>query len=378
MKNDALIPTESSVMTPPANQESTDGNLVDVKMNPVAIAHPQVTTDRVTTDLPNAMTEFPMAAPVVKGLNSMMDNVTSKNLDVTSSNVASIKLKEGNASSADVIANTRSSTSTQNRLDSVMTDTTMEIPDAASGLSAGSTEEDASDPNSSTIGKCTKNHPMTVVQSSSDSSSNKSYISSLVSELVETSIEAQPGEVIYPPVNSEIQVLWELHNDETGKFEQVWWSAQVQGSETRPGQERVHFILYVAHAEFAEEVARVRFLPNYELEDLSSNSWMVWRMAPTRTEAPAQNETQDKSNMSIPELVMKTMSSVMTEDRLEALSKLPAAQQIDVAARYRSLMDNMKEEIEKLLESRGDGTLVTEDDLMSIFRRLTRQERTTR
>ncbi len=205
-----------------------------------------------------------------------------------------------------------------------------------------------------------------MTKSVSDISASKStLISKLISELVDKSTESQAGQVIYPPLNAEIQVLWELHNDEKGTVEEVWWSAQVQGSEAPPGKERVHFLLYVAHDEFDEEVARVRFLPNHELEDLSSGAEMKWRMA------PAETVVKPPAEVVLLRDVMDTSSSPVVQDAaLEALAKLPASKQIDIAERYRALADRVKESLVQLAESRGEEYVVTEGDIHSIFRSL--------
>lgn len=175
-----------------------------------------------------------------------------------------------------------------------------------------------------------------------------------------------------PPVNTEIEVLWEI-TGEDGSVEVTWWKARIQASEY-VGSERVAILLYDSHGGFDEEVVRVHFKSPTELVDISrksdaSGGVLEWRLY------DADRPVEVITSGELGEGMLDVNSRTIYEAGVEALSTLPAAQQAEFASRYRSFADQITDSLNALAASKGDGYVITEADVHAMMSKISKTMR---
>lgn len=194
-----------------------------------------------------------------------------------------------------------------------------------------------------------------------------------------------PGREHAPPLGTRIEVLWRIESsgegtDEPGEIVDRWWGAIVQECTTETAgnavkaewsRELIHVLLYDAWGEFAEDAARVAFLPGRSLVDLGrlddeNDGVLAWRR---------EGERDENFEMSLGEFADEQDALVheagLSQDAdLAMLSQYPANVQINVASGYRVFADGVKEMLGELVATKPAGYVVTEQDVQGIFEKI--------
>lgn len=201
-----------------------------------------------------------------------------------------------------------------------------------------------------------------------------------------------PGRLHAPPLSSRIEVLWRIESggeeENTAGQDAIherWWGAVVQDCLSQPGgasvptehrDQRVHILLYDAFGEFEEDIARVVFLPDRTLIDLSRADDENQGVLDWRPEGDAEEQKRELSlrDVADEQEAMVMEAGISADADLEALRAYPANVQIGVTQGYRVFADGIKEMLGELVASKPKGYVVTEADVQTIFERIRRNK----
>lgn len=210
------------------------------------------------------------------------------------------------------------------------------------------------------------------------------------------------GREFAPPVGTKIQVLWRIVYDEkdetnenTDTNEQNpdanvverWWGATVQDCTTELVGSRlpayahlkVHVLLYDTYNEFTEETARVVFLPDNVLVDLSMLNETGGGRLDWQVESDKPMDDDDESTIRSAECLAREGDEIVqqcglsTDADLQALATMPHDVQLHVASGYRSFADAVKRLLGELIANKPADYVVTAEDVQNIMARVRSQ-----
>lgn len=192
-----------------------------------------------------------------------------------------------------------------------------------------------------------------------------------------------------PALGTRIQVLWRLTFDGADGSEGTtpvdqWWGAVVQDCtrETVGAARAMHahryvfVLLYDPLHGFTEETSRVAFLPDSQLLDLAQLDGPHAGVLDWRVEGA--DEDDDASAVHSASAVAAEVDNLVQEAGiaadadLHALAAMPHTVQIRLASGYRSFADALKARLAELIAAKGDGYVVTKEDVDSIMTALQR------
>jgi hypothetical protein len=201
-------------------------------------------------------------------------------------------------------------------------------------------------------------------------------------ELAATVAEsASAGTRVLTPGNR-IDVLWVIErNDEDmsalsdpvvapSQTEERWWGARVL---RRDGEGPGYTLLYDAYKEFPPAEVEVTLLGPHELSDKESGGdVMRWRMEGTELDVDDEiDQTVSMCDVVAAQDEVDAEEGVVAGDvMMAALNSLPMLQQAEMAIKYRSFADELKDELGKLTAERGPGHVVSEADIRKMFAKI--------
>lgn len=210
------------------------------------------------------------------------------------------------------------------------------------------------------------------------------------------------GREFSPPIGTKIQVLWRIlydEKDETNESSNAneqsaesnvverWWGAVVQDCTTEVvgsrspehANMRVHILLYDAYNEFTEEIARVAFLPDNMLLDLSmlnesEGGRLSWRVESDENMGDAEPAVHSAEFLAREGDELVQQSGLSVDADLQALATMPHDVQLHVTAGYRSFADTVKRLLAELIATKPADYVVTAEDIRSIMARVRSQQ----
>lgn len=192
-------------------------------------------------------------------------------------------------------------------------------------------------------------------------------------------------------IGDRIEVLWTIERDDDDdnsvpKSEERWWGARVV---RRSADSDDYTLLYDEYSEFPASEASVTLLGSRALIDNDANGeQMRWRREGDTSEVSDEDEALDGRENNAATLtpadkeaavysmrdVARAQDEVDAEQgesadaaMMEALGSLPTLQQSEMAVMYREFADKVKENLAQIVQERGAGYVVTEQDIRSVF-----------
>ncbi|CAD7704746.1 unnamed protein product [Ostreobium quekettii] len=192
---------------------------------------------------------------------------------------------------------------------------------------------------------------------------------------------ACPLEAVGLQVNDKIEVKWEVES-ENGTIVTRWWGARVlhlDESQTAGGVGKVWVVMYDPFGSFSAEQAKIIFLSERHIFDVSEGVEMRWRK---------EGELLGDTEFDEDGAEMKTLSDIIEEGELAGLSeekcaelehtamqKLPIANQQALAAGFQEFKDSLVRFLKRKEEELGEHTVIGEKDVADFVAEMSKKSK---